>query len=191
MRDNTTILKEKQIFVHGSKKIKIGDPSYFKALEAGSTNKNLLKLTFDGCISWAPIAKMKIQLQKVDYTSEYGDGSYKEILVTIGQSGFEKEVSTYLNGMYYPDLLAKKYQLGCDTAEFEFHTQYGSDLFHTGADGYYGDLFKFKRQHGMLLMLSFDADLFTFEEIEKRMLRLYPVNEAWENRGKEKENETA
>ena len=57
---------------------------------------------------------------------------------------------------------------------FSSRTKYGYDLFHTGADGFYGDLIVNKQYFGMILMLDFDADLFTYEEVKDRMLKLFP-----------------
>lgn len=83
-------------------------------------------------------------------------------------------LDTYLGEQYYNGTIVKNIDLGCDTAHFEIHTKYGSDEFHTGADGYYGHLYKYKQGFGMDLNLSFDAEMFDYEEIKQRMLKLFP-----------------
>ena len=170
MGNKITILKEKTYEVKGTTKLRIGDPMYFEDMSAGSTNKYLKEITFNGNISAAPLGRIKIQeVREVDekFTFTY-------ILVSIVQGMNNQMLDVYINGKYYPSKVKKQYELGCDTAQFEMATKYGYDLFHTGADGFYGNLIVNKQHFGMILSLDFDTDLFTFDEIEKRMLKLFP-----------------
>lgn len=173
MADKITLIEEKIFDVKGTTKLVIGDPLYFEQMEAGSTNQNLKKLTFNGNISAAPIGKLIVQLNKIEY-DDYGGGCYDSIDVTVVQASRPKDLDVYANGQYYPKLVKAEYKLGCDTARFEMETKYGSDLFHTGADGYYGDLIHNKQYYGMILHLSFDTDMFNYDEICERMLNLFP-----------------
>ena len=170
MGNKIMILKEKTYEVKGTTKLRIGDPMYFEDIAAGSTNKYLKEITFNGNISAAPLGRIKIQeVREVDekFTFTY-------ILVSIVQGMNNQMLDVYINGKYYPSKVKKQYELGCDTAQFEMATKYGYDLFHTGADGFYGNLIVNKQHFGMILSLDFDTDLFTFDEIEKRMLKLFP-----------------
>ena len=170
MENKIMILKEKTYEVKGTTKLRIGDPMYFEDIAAGSTNKYLKEITFNGNISAAPLGRIKIQeIREMDekFTFTY-------ILVSIVQGMNNQMLDVYINGKYYPSKVKKQYELGCDTAQFEMATKYGYDLFRTGADGFYGNLIVNKQHFGMILSLDFDTDLFTFDEIEKRMLKLFP-----------------
>ena len=170
MGDKITVLKEKTYEVKGTTKLRIGDPMYFEEIAAGSDNKYLKEITFNGNISAAPLGRMKIQeVRETD-----GKFTFTYILVSIVQGINNQMLDVYINGRYYPTKVKKQYELGCDTAQFEMATKYGYDLFHTGADGFYGNLIVNKQHFGMILSLDFDTNLFTFDVIEKRMLKLFP-----------------
>lgn len=178
MADKITLIKEETFDVMGATKISVGDPAYFEEMEAGCTNLNLKKLTYNGPILGAPLSKMKIQLNRVEYESEWGNGDYENIDVFINQAATDKVLDLYMNNKYYPALVREEHDLGCDTARFILETKtpkgINYDEFHTGADGYYGSFIKMKRGYGMMMTLSFDASLFTYDEIKRRMLRLFP-----------------
>ena len=99
---------------------------------------------------------------------------YDMINVTVFQAARPPIMNTYLKDMHYPDAIKKDIDLGCDTARFTIETKYGYDEFHTGADGFYGHIYQYKQYYGMKLELSFDGDLFDFDEIKRRMLELFP-----------------
>lgn len=66
-----------------------------------------------------------------------------------------------------------KRDLGCDTASFEIEVDGKYDEIHTGADGYYGIAYKFKQYYGSYIELSFDGDLFSYEDVKDIMLSLF------------------
>lgn len=165
------ILREDIFDIKGTTKLKIGDPSYFEEMEFGSTNKYLKEITFNGNISAAPLGKLRTQL----VNHMYEEFECDSIEVTVVQGKNIQQLDTYLSGKCFTNKIKKRYQLGCDTAQFEMVTKYGYDLFHIGADGYYGDLIVNKQYFGMILMLDFDTDLFDYQEIINRMLRLFPI----------------
>ena len=125
-------------------------------------------MTFDGNISSASLGIMKIQ---ETITEGYED--WPDIEVMVMQASSSRILNTYLNGRHYPKAIKKDNELGCDTAKFLIETKYGSDLFNTGGDGYYGHITQYKQYYGMNLYLSFDGTLFDFEEIKDRMLALF------------------
>lgn len=165
-----TVLKEDVFDVKGTTKLRIGDPCYFEEMTAGSTNDYLKEITFNGNISAAPLGRLRVRL--VNHKDTF---DFDSIEVMIAQGKVDKQLDTYMSDKYFPNKVKKKYQLGCDTAQFEMATKYGYDLFHTGADGFYGDLIVNKQYYGMILMLDFDTDLFDYQEIIDRMLRLFPI----------------
>ena len=113
------------------------------------------------------------------YASASGDAKIKPgIDVDVVQAGLPKVVDLYMEHRYYPAYVKEKHELGCDTAQFDMEVRtkkgFASDRFHTGADGYYGSLIKMKQGYGMMMNLSFDTDLFAFDEVVERMLKLFP-----------------
>lgn len=174
MSDKVTLIKKDVFDIKGTTKLQIGDPWYFEQMDRGSKNEFLKKLTFNGNISRAPVGKMQIALNKVEYESEYGNGEFNSINVKVVQSSWPSELDLYMSGQYYKNQLKADYQLGCDTARFYMKTKFADDLFHTGGDGYYGDLYQMKQYHGMILNLNFDTDMFDYEEVVDRMLKLFP-----------------
>lgn len=167
-----TIIKEKIIPVWGTTKLCVGDPYYLINIKNGTDKGRMKDLVFDGSISAAKYGKMQIALRHYYYFDS--DIEFDMITVTIVQGSVERMLDVYLEGKYFKDTLKEQKELGCDTACFEITTKFGFDNFHTGADGYYGTLCKYKQHYGMMLDLSFYADLFSFDEIEERMLKLFP-----------------
>lgn len=165
-----TILHEEILDVKGTTKLTIGDPMYLDAIANNTCTGDEKHLVFDGNISAAPMGKMK--LQKI-HGKENGI-EYDMINVTVFQAARPPIMNTYLKDMHYPDAIKKDIDLGCDTASFTIETKYGYDEFHTGADGFYGHIYQYKQYYGMKLELSFDEDLFDFDEIKRRMLALFP-----------------
>lgn len=167
-----TVLESHIYDVKGTAKLDVYDPGF---------PQPKCRLEFHGNISAAPLGKIKIERVHFEDSCLNKDGKehpleYDEICVTIVQSNDDDELNLYLSGRYYPNFLKKEYELNCETACFAIETKYGSDSFDTGADGEYGYLWQMKQYHGMILELDFLADLYTIDEIEKRMLRLWPKN---------------
>ena len=169
-----TVIREKVIPVKGTTKLRIGDPYYFEAIRNKTTRGAEKEMVFDGSISAAPLGKIKIALVHV----KEADIEFDSLEVTVVQGLREEMLDVYLDNKYYKDTKVKEVELGCDTACFELETKYSYDKFDTGADGWYGHFDKYKQYFGSTLSLSFATDLFTFEEIEKRMLKLFPERKA-------------
>ena len=151
------IIKEEIIDVKGTTKLIVGDPMYLDRIADSIDDGAEKKLVFDGNISAAPLGKLRIrQLHIIEEGLEFD---------TIEVNVADK---------YYPDAVKKDMELGCDTARFTIETKFGYDEFHTGADGYYGHMSQYKQYYGMRLDLSFDADLFDFDDVKERMLALFP-----------------
>lgn len=164
------IIKEEIIDIKGTTKLVVGDPLYFSRIDEGIADGAEKDLVFDGNISAAPLGKLKIQ--QVHVKTE--NLEYDTIEVVVYQAGSPKFLDVYLEDKHYPSQIKKEIDLGCDSAQFYIETKFGSDNFHTGADGYYGFMYQYKQYYGMKLCLSFDADLFEFEEVKERMLKLFP-----------------
>lgn len=168
----TKVLKEKFFPIMGTTKLRIGDPMYFEQLkENPEKNKGCKKLIYDGNISAAPLGLMKVTQNEV--TED--DLTWEDIVVEVYTGSNIEQLKVYANEQYFgSDTLKKKIDLACDSASFEIETKYGYQHFHTGADGYYGNLLVFKQYYGMNLFLAFDADLFEFDDIVSSMLDLFP-----------------
>ena len=164
------IIKEEIIDVHGTTKLTVGDPMYLDAIADGTDKGCEKELIFDGFISGAPLGKLRIrEIHCIENGLEWD-----VVDVSVFQAGQLFMFNVYLDERYYNGTIVKDIDLGCDTACFEIHTKFDSDKFHTGADGYYGHLCKYKQHFGMELKLDFDGGLFEFEEVKRRMLKLFP-----------------
>lgn len=165
-----TILKEETFDVCGTPKLTVGDPMYLEAIADGTDKDCEKKLVFDGSISGAPLGKLRIrEIHCIENGLEWD-----VVDVSVFQAGQLFMLETYLSEKYYNGTIIKDIDLGCDTACFEICTKFGSDKFDTGADGYYGHLYKYKQHFGMELKLDFDGGLYDFEEVKQRMLELFP-----------------
>ena len=164
------IIKEDIIDVKGTTKLIVGDPMYLDRIADGTDDGAEKELVFDGNISAAPLGKLRIrQLHAIEEGLEFDT-----IEVNVFQASKPSLFNVYLADKYYPDAVKKDVELGCDTARFTIETKFGYDEFHTGADGYYGHMSQYKQYYGMRLDLSFDADLFDFDDVKERMLALFP-----------------
>lgn len=165
-----TILKEETFDVCGTTKLTVGDPMYLEAIADGTDKGCEKKLVFDGSISRAPLGKLRIrEIHCIENGLEWN-----VVDVSVFQASQLFMLETYLSEKYYNGTIIKDIDLGCDTACFEICTKFGSDKFDTGADGYYGHLYKYKQHFGMELKLDFDGGLYDFEEVKQRMLELFP-----------------
>jgi len=168
------ITKETRYNAKPFTKLHIGDPMYFEKIAEGSDNESLKEITFDDTIRCVKFASVKIEEVEDSFNHDGKDVPCTTIRVTIGAGSTEAIVNTYMEGKYYSYKLKKKYKLGCDTARFEIETKHGYDEFHTGADGFYGDLLLMKEYFGCFLSLDLDGDLFEFDEVVKRFKHLFP-----------------
>lgn len=167
MSDKKTILREVAYPVQGTTKLKLYD--------SGFSQKGT-DLEFFGNISAAPLGILRIREVHVECEPDKycPDGlKFNEFEVGVYQAKNEDILKTYTEGRYYPKAVKKEYGLNCETASFVCETKFGSDKFHTGADGYYANLTQMKQYYGMILEFSFADDMFTFEELEDRFLRLW------------------
>ncbi len=163
--DRRTVLEEIMIPVVGSTKLWIGDQWY-------KGDKDEKSLIFSGNISSAPFGLMQIQKVKIEF-DEYGGGEYEDFIVTVYQASNIEKIKTYKSGKFYTGTVKKEMALGCDTACFDIITKHSSDHFDTGGDGNFGYITQFKQYFGMILTLSFDCGLYSFDEIKERMLCLF------------------
>ncbi len=156
-----TTLKEKLIPVHGTTKLHIYDGGYPQP----GTN-----LEFHGSISAAPLGLMRIRLDHI----ESDELDWDQYEVSVFQASREEVLAVYNSGKFFPSEVKKFCEvLNCERASYDIETKFGSDHFGTGGDGGYGTLKQMKQHYGMILHLWFDDDLFTFEELEERFLRLW------------------
>ena len=170
--DKVTILQEKTYQIHGTTKLNIYDPGF---------DQKGTDLEFFGNISAAPLGLLRIRKVHVKCEPDkyFKNGfEYDEIRVDVLQAARQHDLDVYANGQYYPQALKKSYGLNCETASFAIETKFASDYFRTGGDGVYAELHHMKQYYGMILHLYFDDNLFTFEEIEDRFLKLFKGRKA-------------
>lgn len=164
------IVKEEIIDIKGTTKLIVGDSMYLDRIANNTDDGAEKELVFNGNISAAPLGKLRIrQLHIIEEGFEFDT-----IEVNVFQADKLSLLNVYLSDMYYPDTVKRDVELGCDTASFVIETKFGYDEFHTGADGYYGHMSQYKQHYGMRLDLSFDTDLFDFDDVKERMLALFP-----------------
>ena len=162
-----TIVNSATYHIKPFKKLRIGDPHYFDQLDRGN-NPNLYKdLVCDVKTSCCRVGS--VEIKEVDY-----DGNFSVIEVDVILAKDEDQLKIYQSGKWYGEkTLKKEYSLGCDTASYEIEVDGRYEKVHTGADGYYGEVKQMKQYYGLMMSLSFDASLFSFEEIEKLMDYLF------------------
>jgi len=167
MSRTETVIREKLYNVQGTTKLNLYDAG---CSQQGTT------FEFFGNISASPLGILRIQQVHVVYEPD-SDIQYRfeddEFHVQVFQAAKEEVLETYKKGFYYQGKEKKTYLLNCETASFVCETKFGSDLFHTGSDGMYADLAHMKQYYGMILRFYFSGDLFTFEELETRFLKLW------------------
>lgn len=170
------IIREETIPIIGTTKLVIGDPLYLDAISNNKAVGSMKDLVFSGNIIASPLGVLRIRETENTYKiNEDGkEKSFKSIDVEVYQGAEEDMLKTYLDGKYYTDAAKKPKELGCDTASYTIQTKYSYDEIHTGADGQYGYIIPMKTHFGMILKLYFATDIFTFDEVKKRMLALFP-----------------
>lgn len=171
-------LKKEMVCIKPFRSVRIGDPSYFEEMEAGSENQNLKKLTVDTktrcCTTGACVVSL-IHFAEDDF-------EWDDIQVDVYLAADKSQLDVYLGGRWYGEKTVKeRHRLGCDTARFEMEIDGRYDLFHTGADGFYGDAIKYKEHYGFSISLSFDPDMFTYDEVKERMEYLFNIKDPWVN----------
>lgn len=168
--ENTTILRTSEYKIQPFKNIRIGDPMYFDRIEAGDDIKRYKDLVCDIKTTCCKVGMIRIE----EYTSHYDFGDFNHIRVDVFLAYNDDQLDVYKDGCWFGEETVKHlYELGCDTASYEIEVDGRYEKVHTGSDGYYGELQLMKQYYGLMLSLSFDADLFPFEKIESLMDYLF------------------
>lgn len=142
--------------INKSNKILIADPSYLDDPKLLAKPHCVFNKTFDKLTE-----------------SNDNIAVFKEIEITEDGLDFRCiTVNIIVGDLYGEDgSVLRESEIGCDTACFCIETDHGYDEFHTGADGAYG-YYKYT-ESGYEIELSFDASLFTFDEIVHRITKLF------------------
>ena len=174
-------MKNIEFKINAPKKLIVGDPWYLEAIENKTDRGCEKKITFirkrmPSKLDWICCVK------EVENEFDYENETIKYTTIIVSLIGVSTELNTetktsiinaFKEGYYHPKLLSKQGALGCDTAEFIIETNKGYDSFHTGGDGAYGSYMTYKNNYGYNIELSFDADLFNFDDIVKRIKNLF------------------
>ena len=141
--------------INKSNKILIADPSYLDDPKLLAKPHCVFNKTFDKLTDSNNIAVFTA----LEITED--DLDFRCITVNI-----------IVGDLYGQDgSVLRESEIGCDTACFCIETDHGYDEFHTGADGEYG-YYKYT-ESGYEIELSFDASLFTFDEVVHRITKLF------------------
>lgn len=164
------------------KNIRIGDRLYFEHMEAGVASKGEKSLVFDEKMTCCQHGALLIGNVSEKYESEYNPGQVIDLntiyacIALAGQSQKDRalnQLEVYFTNMVFLNQTKVQKTLGCDTASFEIEVDGKYDEIRTGSDGYYGTAYKFKQYYGSYIELSFDGDLFTYDEVKDIMLSLF------------------
>lgn len=170
MNENSTVIKTVEYKIKPFKKIRVGDPLYFDRLEAGEESKIYKDLVCDIKTTCCKVGTVRVEESVI--STEYGE--FNQIDVDVFLAYNDEQLEVYKNGQWMGEKTMKHcYTLGCDTASYEIEVDGRYEKVHTGSDGYYGELRQMKQYYGLMFSLSFDGDLFSFEEVEKMMDYLF------------------
>lgn len=170
MNEKSNVIKMSEYKIKPFRHIRIGDPMYFERLESGENPKIYEDLICEIKTTCCKTGMVRINESLIN--TDYGD--FNQIDVDVFLAKNEEQLEVYKNGQWYGEKTLKHhYNLGCDTASYEIEVDGRYEKVHTGSDGYYGELRQMKQYYGLMLSLSFDGDLFSFEEIERIMDYLF------------------
>lgn len=168
--EDTTILRTSEYKIKPFKHIRIGDPMYFDNIEAGIDVNRYKKFVCDVKTTCCKVGALRIK----EVTNHYDFGDFNQINVDVFLAFNDEQLKTYKDGYWFgEETLKHNYVLGCDTARYEIEVDGRYEEVHTGSDGYFGEVQVMKQYYGLMMSLSFDASLFSFEEVEKLMDYLF------------------
>jgi hypothetical protein len=131
------------------------------------------KKKLDSLIMDISISKPKqvcgVRISSTKKHDEEYNFDYAENIIEIAIGGNLEEMKTYINGMHYTSQTVKTKDLGVDTACYQLSVDDNYDEFHTGADGYWGGVYTFKRANridGYYIDIAMPEDL-SFEDMQK------------------------
>ena len=189
-RENNSELKNfKVVPIKPFRNIQVGDPSYLEELDREKevpgtldrkTKKSLESLVLDTKTSCCKNGV--IVIGEIEEDLGIGNMRYSTIEMTAILScrdDFERmmaDYETYATDMHYSNGVKKVVELGCDTAQFDITVDGNYENIHTGGDGYYGYALEMKQYYGFVMELSFDASLFTMDDVENYARYLFKVD---------------
>lgn len=169
------VMKKKEFDFVPMKKLIIGDPDYLESIEKKENAALLKRLVCNVRPKKVNYGKLIIEETKTKYPELKSEISEIEITFLLGNT--QEQIAVYESNRYYQHTVYKKLQLGCDCAEFIIETEHGYDEFHTGADGYYGDVMIFKQGFGLTGNISLDGSLFDFDDVIKTFKYLFNIKD--------------
>lgn len=171
------ILREQEYNIKPFRKVKIGDPIYFEAIENGADEGCEKELVCD--LAKIPFSNREAKVVLRENEDEYEGFKYKtlEILfATYKKTELAKKIfEAHRYKQWYPDLCKENKHLGCDTAQFEITIDDNYDVINTGADGYYGEFYHYKNNDAYIFSFSLDEDLFSWEDVEEKIKYLFNI----------------
>ena len=162
-------MKREFFYAKPSKRLIIGDPMYLEAIANKADTGCEKKLVFNKKrLPKDMTCKIVIEEKEETYEGYSFKTIYVKIMCVKNTHNIENILqmfNTFENNKWYPSLISKKGELGCDTACFSIETDNWYLDFRTGADGYYGDYFIHKNTDAYCINLALDTDMFDYDEI--------------------------
>lgn len=169
-------MKSIEFKAKGISTITVGDPLYLEHIDNGTASKGEKSLVFSRKVA----KSMEIAVSVKEDTEHHGNLEFTTIQVdvygirhTLSELTKTTLMDTFKQGKFHPKLVKEEKDLACDTAEFVIKTDRGYEEFHTGADGYYGNVLWYKDNNAFWLSLSLDVDMFEFEDVVESMKNLF------------------
>lgn len=158
-------MKKEFFYVKAPKKLIIGDPMYLEDIENNRDIGAEKQLSFiRKRLPKDMICKIVIEEKEEKNKDHFFKTIYVKIMAVKNIHNIEM-FNVFESDKWYPSLISKKGELGCDTACFSIETDNEYLDFRTGADGYYGDYFIHKNTDAYCINLALDPDMFDFNEI--------------------------
>lgn len=171
-----TTLKTEQFNIEMPTKVRISDPMY---IEEGTKHMIFSKrYTTQAKNNWVAHLEILHTSEVVNICGEDMDcDSYKSV-VTLAPN--KQMLDTYRKDKYYRGQKVKEFTIGVDTAEYMYETNLDTHYIRTGADGYWGQVWEYRRDtklEGVQIIMEFPADLMDYKEVKTILTQLYKVVE--------------
>lgn len=171
------LLRKESFNVVMPKKIKIGDPYYFEQFQEDKQKLNKLtyNATFRGKEKW--VGKMHVIEEKLVDDSMGISSTFNAVRFICVFAEDEKLADLLLENKIYKGQKVSSIAIGVDTAEYEVAIDDRYLEFHTGADGYWGDVYEIyngSKKVGITIALNL-PDLSSFEENLSKLKYLFAL----------------
>ena len=163
------LLRRELFRVKCPKRIVAGDPYYFETVPP----ERLKKLVADYTLPKSYEARLVLSQYKMH---DFGVYQTNAVQIYLAQG---KDVDVYAAEKMYADQHIDRRKIGVDTARYIIGIDGRLEEFHTGADGYWGDVCEYshtrnerKQVDGMMIMMTMPEEV-SFEAMKQSMYGLF------------------